>query len=67
MMIVIGTYILISMSLQDYDAQFALPHTGIVYTPPTYSDHVGVSLLLKLQVCSLMARLQHADDFACVG
>ena len=34
----------------DYDSQFQTPHTGIVYTPPTYSDHVGVSLLLSSEL-----------------
>ena len=29
------------------DMQFADAHTGIVYTPPNYSDHVAVSLLLE--------------------
>jgi exonuclease III len=28
------------------DTQFGIPHTGHIYTPPTYSDHVAVSLLL---------------------
>ncbi len=29
--------------------QFVEPHNGIVYTPPKYSDHVGVSLMLHLK------------------
>jgi hypothetical protein len=30
------------------DTQFVgKPHTGILYTPPSYSDHVAVSLLMK--------------------
>ena len=30
------------------DSQFlGGPHTGIVYTPPSYSDHVAISLLMK--------------------
>lgn len=38
-----------------YEAQFELPHTGIIYTPPEYSDHVAVSILLKLpeDLCTL--------------
>jgi len=32
----------------DYDTQFCRPHTGIIYTPPQYSDHIGVSLLLRI-------------------
>ena len=30
----------------DFASQFHPPHTGMVYTPPTFSDHVGVSTLL---------------------
>lgn len=30
------------------DTQFiGVPHTGMVYTPPGYSDHIAVSLLMK--------------------
>jgi hypothetical protein len=30
------------------DTQFVgVPHTGMVYTPPGYSDHIAVSLLMK--------------------
>ena len=28
------------------DTQFGTPHTGHIYTPPTFSDHIAVSLLL---------------------
>jgi len=27
------------------DTQFGPPHSGIIYTPPSYSDHVAMSLL----------------------
>lgn len=40
-----------SASQSTLDTQFGAPHSGIVYTPPTYSDHVGVSLLLN-ETCS---------------
>lgn len=33
-------------SQQVLDTQFQEPQTGHVYTPPTFSDHIGVSLLL---------------------
>jgi len=26
------------------DTQFGPPHTGMIYTPPSYSDHIGVSV-----------------------
>eukprot|EP00053_Salpingoeca_punica_P012324 m.110342 g.110342 ORF g.110342 m.110342 type:complete len:739 (-) comp15914_c1_seq1:710-2926(-) len=29
----------------DDEAQFYVPHTGMLYTPPVYSDHIAVSLL----------------------
>lgn len=29
------------------DTQFGSPHTGMIYTPPSYSDHIAVSLCLK--------------------
>lgn len=28
------------------DTQFGCAHTGMVYTPPSFSDHIGVSLLM---------------------
>lgn len=34
-------------SQQALDTQFGKPHTGMVYTPPSFSDHIGVSLLLN--------------------
>ena len=34
--------------IQAYDAQFYRPYTGIVYTPPKFSDHIGVSTVLVL-------------------
>ena len=29
------------------DTQFGPPHTGMIYTPPSYSDHIAVSLLMN--------------------
>ena len=29
------------------DSQFGPPHTGMVYTPPSFSDHIGVSILFR--------------------
>ena len=29
------------------DTQFGAAHTGMIYTPPTYSDHIAVSLLMN--------------------
>ena len=35
---------------RDFETQFRAPHTGIVYTPPAFSDHIAVSLLLAATV-----------------
>jgi hypothetical protein len=35
-------------SKEAYDEQFRPPHTGIVYFPPDYSDHVGVSIVIGI-------------------
>jgi exonuclease III len=38
---------MVEASRPALDTQFTnAPHTGLVYTPPTFSDHIGVSLLL---------------------
>ena len=36
-----------SVSWSVLDTQFGLPHTGIIYTPPSFSDHTGVSMVLE--------------------
>jgi len=33
----------------DYDSQFYKPHTGMIYTPPQFSDHIAVSLLMQFK------------------
>merc|ERR1712157_344803 len=39
----------INTSVPQYvlDSQFESPRTGIVYTPPSYSDHVGVCAWMR--------------------
>lgn len=34
-------------SQSTLDSQFGTPHTGMIYTPPSFSDHIAVSLLLS--------------------
>ena len=34
------------------DTQFGPPHTGMIYTPPSFSDHTAISLLLDDQCIS---------------
>jgi hypothetical protein len=33
-------------SREALDSQFGAPHTGMIYTPPSFSDHIAISLLL---------------------
>ena len=35
------------VSQTTLNTQFGIPHTGMVYTPPAYSDHIAVTLLLE--------------------
>jgi exonuclease III len=34
------------VTVQAINTQFGPPHTGMCYTPPKYSDHIAISLLL---------------------
>lgn len=43
------------------DTQFGTPHTGIIYTPPAFSDHVGISLLLDETCCQRDLILNEKD------
>eukprot|EP00536_Pseudo-nitzschia_multiseries_P014008 jgi/Psemu1/213485/e_gw1.645.12.1 len=43
------------------NTQFGSPHTGHVYTPPTFSDHIGVSVLLDDSCCSYHLKLDNQD------
>ena len=31
-----------------YESQFYRKHCGMIYTPPTFSDHIAVSIVLRL-------------------
>jgi hypothetical protein len=45
------------------DAQFVgAPHTGMIYTPPSYSDHVAVSLLMTDDFSVRVGRLDLIGD-----
>lgn len=35
------------VSQRVLDTQFGPPHTGMIYTPPSFSDHIAISLLLE--------------------
>lgn len=44
------------------DTQFGLAHTGMIYTPPSYSDHIAVSLLMKESFRELIGTLDLLND-----
>jgi hypothetical protein len=33
-------------TMEALDSQFGPPHTGMIYTPPSFSDHIGVSVVM---------------------
>ena len=41
------------MSSEALESQFGSAHTGMVYTPPIFSDHIGVSLLFNDDSCTV--------------
>ena len=43
------------------DTQFGTPHTGHIYTPPSFSDHIGISILLDDSLCSYSLGLSEQD------
>eukprot|EP00980_Cylindrotheca_fusiformis_P023817 scaffold11032_cov122-Cylindrotheca_fusiformis.AAC.18 len=43
------------------DTQFGTPHTGMIYTPPSFSDHIATSLLLHGDCCSPEFEVNSAD------
>jgi hypothetical protein len=43
------------------DTQFGEKHTGIIYTPPSFSDHIATSLLLDNACCSFDLVFQETD------
>jgi exodeoxyribonuclease III len=50
-------------SSQDtLDTQFGTAHTGIIYTPPSFSDHIAVSLLMDDTCCSRDLILDEKDS-----
>jgi hypothetical protein len=44
------------------DTQFGEAHTGMIYTPPSYSDHIAVSLLMKGIFRELIGSLDLLND-----
>ena len=44
------------------DTQFGETHTGMIYTPPSYSDHIAVSLLMKSSFKEFVGEVTLAND-----
>jgi hypothetical protein len=47
-----------------YDHHFRPPATGMIYTPPQYSDHIAVSLLLRAEVFDDVRAVTEVTDSA---
>mmetsp|Transcript_24539 Transcript_24539/g.51844 ORF Transcript_24539/g.51844 Transcript_24539/m.51844 type:complete len:584 (-) Transcript_24539:214-1965(-) len=52
---------IVEASQKVLDTQFGTPHTGHIYTPPTFSDHIGVSVLLDDACCSYNLEFHDKD------
>ena len=52
---------IIEASQKALNTQFGKPHTGHVYTPPSYSDHIALSVLLDDELCSYDLELREND------
>ena len=52
---------IVEASQKALNTQFGTPHTGHIYTPPTFSDHIGVSVLLDDSCCSYNLELHEQE------
>jgi hypothetical protein len=52
---------IVEASQTTLDTQFGTPHTGMIYTPPSFSDHIAISLLLDSDCCSPDLALNVSD------
>lgn len=48
-------------SQEALDTQFGPPHTGMIYTPPSFSDHIAISLSTNNELLSTDLALQEND------
>ena len=44
------------------DTQFGPAHSGMIYTPPSYSDHIAISLLMKSSFRDFVGQLSLGSD-----
>lgn len=52
---------IVEASQNILDTQFGKPHTGLIYTPPSFSDHIAISLLLDNECLTPTLALDKAD------
>ena len=52
---------IVDASQRALDTQFGIPHTGHIYTPPSFSDHIAISVLLDDTLCSYNLELREQD------
>jgi hypothetical protein len=52
---------IIDASHRALNTQFGIPHTGHIYTPPSFSDHIAISVLLDDALCSYQLELREQD------
>ncbi|KAG7366212.1 exodeoxyribonuclease III [Nitzschia inconspicua] len=52
---------IVEATQEALDSQFGEKHTGMIYTPPSFSDHIATSLLLDDTCCSFGLTLQEND------
>lgn len=53
---------IVEASQEVLDTQFGEPHTGLIYTPPSFSDHIAISLLLDDECLTLSLALDKSDS-----
>jgi len=52
---------IIEARIETLDTQFGIPHTGMIYTPPSFSDHIAISVLLDDDIASRTLELHEQD------
>mmetsp|Transcript_12233 Transcript_12233/g.29149 ORF Transcript_12233/g.29149 Transcript_12233/m.29149 type:complete len:251 (-) Transcript_12233:1744-2496(-) len=53
---------IVEASQDVLDTQFGEPHTGLIYTPPSFSDHIAISLLLDDECLTPSLALDKSDS-----
>lgn len=52
---------IVESSMATLNTQFGVPHTGMIYTPPSFSDHIAISMLLDDACCAGNLKLAAND------